>query len=467
MRMRKGQTIELAIDKMAYGGRGIGRSEGLVFFVRGGIPGDKVIVKVYKSKKDYAEASIVELLVPSPYRVEAPCRYNGFCGGCQWQHVLYERQLVYKREHVKESIEHIGGLRGVVVHETIPAQSRFGYRNKMEFSFSDRGWYLPDELYKGETGRDLALGLHVPGAYQKVIDIEACLLQQDQGNYIMKEVRDYVRESGIPVYGLRSHEGFWRYLTIRSSAAFDEWMVNLVTAEKAPEAVHPLAERLCKKIEKISTIVNNINRRKASIAVGQDEVILWGSGCIRDMIGPYTFSISPNSFFQTNPSGALRLYEKVVDYAELNGNESVIDLYSGTGTIPIFLAHKARQVIGIEINTDSVEDARANCRENGIMNCRFICGDIRRELSAVTTRPDVLIIDPPRAGMHKDVLAQVLELSPKRIAYVSCNPVTLARDLSQMVNCYEIIEIQPVDMFPHTYHVEAVANLRLRERTTL
>ena len=463
MKPHKGQTIELDIEKMAYGGRGIGRVDGFVVFLRGVAPGDRVQARVYKKKKAYAEASLVELITPSPERVQAPCPYSGYCGGCQWQHIQYAAQLSYKKEQVEEAVEHIGGLKDVKVRNVLPSEEVFGYRNKMEFSFSDRRWYLPHELDKRVVEGNFALGLHVPGTYQKVIDVEACLLQQETGNRILREVKKYVKKSGIPVYGLKNHEGFWRFLTIRYSRAFDEWMVNLVTSEEKPEVVRPLANELSQRIANIKTVVNNITGRKASIAVGEREVVLKGKGYIRDKIGPYTFQISSNSFFQTNSLAARQLYEKAADYAELKGSETVLDLYSGTGTIPIFLANRVQAVTGIEISESTVLDARNNCKDNGIDNCRFIIGDIRERLSAITYKPDVLIIDPPRAGMHKHVLAQILALSPEKIIYISCNPATMARDIAQMIQKYELIEIQPVDMFPHTYHIEAVAKLWLRK----
>ncbi|HEJ83615.1 MAG TPA: 23S rRNA (uracil(1939)-C(5))-methyltransferase RlmD [Desulfobacteraceae bacterium] len=462
MALRKGDIIALTIDGMAYGGRGLGRSDGLVVFVQGGVPGDRITARIYKKKRDYAEAGMVELLFPSPDRVTAPCPYFGYCGGCQWQQVAYEKQLIYKRNHVTETLEHIGGLKQVTVHPALPSEKRFAYRNKMEFTFSDRRWYLPDELDRRKPEGDFALGLHVPGAFQKVIDIEACLLQQDMGNRIMDLVRQYARDSGIPVYGLKTHQGFWRYLTIRYSEAWNEWMVNIVTSEERQDLVQPLADLMTDRFERVATVVNNINSRGASIAVGERETVLFGDGYINDKIGPFNFRISANSFFQTNSRGAERLYETVVRYADLKGSESVLDLYSGTGTIPLFLAHRVRDVTGIEINRSATSDAEMNARENGITNCRFLCGDIREKLREISASPDLLIIDPPRAGMHKDVLAQVMTLSPEKIVYISCNPATLARDLAEMAVSYDVQEIQPVDMFPHTYHIEAVARLLLR-----
>jgi 23S rRNA (uracil1939-C5)-methyltransferase len=467
MTRRKGDILELRIDKVAYGGQGVARLDGLVLFVRGAIPGDRVRAQVVKKKRDYAEARLTELLEPSLDRVEAPCPYHGFCGGCQWQHARYERQLEYKKEHIKEATARIGSLPDVQVHNVIPSEKQFAYRNKMEFSFSDHRWLLPHE-YEDRQGeaprakaseRDFALGLHVPGTFYKVIDIEACLLQHETGNRILREVKKYVRKCGIPGYGLKSHQGFWRFLTLRHSTHFNKWMVNLVTSEERSDVVQPLAEALCHEFHNIHTVVNNINTRRAAIAVGERERVLSGNGTLQDRIGPFHFHISANSFFQTNSLCAEKLYQKVVEYAEVKGAEWVLDLYSGTGTIPIFLSNKARAVIGMEIAESAILDAQRNCQANDIQNCHFLFGDIRERLSALKLKPDVLIIDPPRAGMHRDILSKVMELGTGRIIYVSCNPATMARDLGTMRQDYHIVEIQPVDMFPHTYHIEAVAKL--------
>jgi 23S rRNA (uracil1939-C5)-methyltransferase len=463
MKIHKGETVELRIDRMAFGGQGVARVNGYVVFVRGGVPGDRLTARIYRKKKDYAEAKVVELIDPSPDRVQAPCPYSGYCGGCQWQHLNYETQLSYKKAQVKDSLVRTGGLDAVLVRDVLPAEKIFAYRNKMEFSFSDRRWFLTQQTNDHETEGGFALGLHVSGAYQKVIDIEACLLQSERGNRILREVKEYVAKSRVPIYGLKSHSGFWRFLTLRHSTAFDEWMVNVITSEARPEVIRPLADMLAGRIKQIKTVVNNVNRRKASIAVGESEIVLMGEGYIRDKIGPFTFQISANSFFQTNTAAALNLYQAVVNYAEITGSETVLDLYSGTGTIPIFLANRVRSVIGIEINESAVLDARRNCIDNRIDNCRFICGDIQKEIIKTGPKPDVLIIDPPRAGMHKRVRRQVMDLAPEKIVYISCNPVTLARDVGRMTDRYELIEIQPVDMFPHTYHIEAAAKLQLRK----
>jgi 23S rRNA (uracil1939-C5)-methyltransferase len=463
MNLRRGDRAEIRIEKTAFGGQGLARLDGFVIFVDGAIPGERVTARVVKKKRDYAEATILEVLEGSPDRVYPPCPYAGYCGGCRWQHVRYERQLDFKKEHIKEAMARTGGIPEVQIHDVIPSEKRFAYRNKMEFSFSDRRWLLPHEDVKTQSKDAFALGLHVPGTFYKVIDVEACLLQHETGNVILREVRRYVLDSGIPVYGLKTHQGFWRFLMLRHSQFFDQWMVNLVTSEQRQNVLEPLAEALCRRFPNIKTVVNNINSRRAAIAAGERERLLFGKGHIQDKIGPFCFDISANSFFQTNSMSAERLYRTILEYAELKGTEIVLDLYSGTGTIPIFISSKTKAVVAMEIAESAISDARRNCRTNNVYNCQFIQGDIREELSTLKVKPDVLIIDPPRAGLHKEILAKVMELGADRIIYVSCNPATMARDIGHMSKAYGIVEIQPVDMFPHTYHIEAVAKLvRLR-----
>jgi 23S rRNA (uracil1939-C5)-methyltransferase len=459
MSVKKGQQFEVEITDIAFGGKGLTRIDGLAVFVDQAIPGDRAVIRIFKKRKNYARARIVDLPTPSPDRITAPCRYSGFCGGCTWQFLTYDKQLIYKRQHVADSIAHIGLIKDIAVHPTLPSELIFGYRNKMEFSCSDRRWLLPDEMGRGDIEPNFAIGLHVPGTFNKVIDTHACLIQPDLGNRILMDVRSFIQSSPRPVYWLRSHSGFWRFVMLRHSQAFDQWMVNLVTAEEDRQTLKPLGHLLMEKYPEVVSVVNNITSRRAGVAIGEFEVSVAGKSAISDKIGPYEFGISANSFFQTNTLGAKRLYEVIKEYTELGGTEAVLDLYSGTGTIPIVLSESAGQVIGIEIADSAVEDAIKNCQQNKIFNCKFIKGDIKNCISQISQRSDVVIIDPPRAGMHHEVVRLVLDMGPDRIVYVSCNPTTLARDLAMMIDHYRILEVQPVDMFPHTYHVETVVKL--------
>ena len=307
--------------------------------------------------------------------------------------------------------------------------------------------------------KGFAIGLHVPGTFDKIIDINECLLQPDAGNDLLTDVKNYIKQSAEPIYGLRSHDGFWRYVVLRSSTAYDEWMVNVVTASEKKRSVQPMADMLAEKYPRLVSIVNNITTRKAGIAVGEYEILLHGKSSIIDKIGPFDFEISANSFFQTNTRSAETLYQTVLDYCQFKGDETVFDLYSGTGAIAIYLSRYVKEVIGIEVVKSAIMDAHTNCRNNDVINCRSVQGDIQKCLPDIGKIPDAVIIDPPRSGMHKDVIRQVLEVGAKKIVYVSCNPTTMSRDIAMMKDSYDVKEVQPVDMFPHTYHIEAVCRL--------
>ncbi len=462
MKVKKGQLLELDISGIAFGGKGLAKVDGLTVFVDKTAPLDTVIARIVKRKKQYAEARVETVLKASPFRVDPPCIYSGFCGGCKWQFLSYDKQLVYKQQHVEESLKHIGNIHDVQVHPAMASPLIFEYRNKMEFSCSDRRWLLPDEMDQENVDRGFALGLHVSGTFYKVLDTQACLLQPGLGNPILDDVRTFIRNSDAPVYGLRSHIGFWRFLMLRHSVAYDQWMVNIVTAEEDRNVVKPLSDKLMETYPQIVSVVNNVTSRKAGIAIGEREILLSGLTCIKDKIGEYEFEISANSFFQTNTRGAELLYKTVKEYAGLTEQETVVDLYSGTGAIAIYLSGSAKKVIGMEIAESAVNDARNNCRLNGVSNCSFILGDIKEGLKKITSCPDVMIIDPPRAGMHKDVVRRIIDMAPGRIVYVSCNPSTMARDLDLLKESYAVQEVQPVDMFPHTYHIESVARLELK-----
>lgn len=461
MQIKKGQVLELEVTDIAFGGKGLAKIDGFAIFIDKAITQDLVKIRISKKKKNYAEGRIIEMIKPSPLRQESKCHYSGYCGGCKWQFLDYGKQLEYKKAHVSESIEHIGLLKSVVVHPVIPSVHTFAYRNKMEFSCSDRRWLMPYELEDNTVDKGFGVGLHAPGTFYKVIDIDKCWIFPDTGNAILDEVRTYIRQSEVPVYGLHSHKGFWRFLMLRHSYYKNNWMVNIITSSENKEVLMPLAEKLMEKFPEITSVVNNITAKRAGVAVGEYEVHLKGDQYIIDRLGDYEFKISANSFFQTNTPGAEKLYEIVTKYAELTGSEIVVDLYSGTGTIPIWISAFAKEIIGIEIVESSVIDANKNCIENGVDNCRFILGDIKDILPELSVEPDLMIIDPPRAGMHEDVVKTVLALAPKKIVYVSCNPATMARDFLMLKEKYNVIEVQPVDMFPHTYHIESVARLEL------
>jgi 23S rRNA (uracil1939-C5)-methyltransferase len=462
MPIKKRKTYELEIIDLAFGGKGLAKPDGFPVFIDRCVPGDLVFVKITKKKKSWAEGKLIQILKPSELRQEGRCKYCKFCGGCKWQQLPYELQLEYKKRHVTESIEHIGRLKGVPVTDVIPSDPIFEYRNKMEFSCSSQRWLMPEELADETIKKGFGIGLHVPGTFDKVIDIKQCEIMPAMGNQILEDVRAFIKESGLDAYHLRSHEGFWRFLMLRHSVALDAWMVNIVTRDQNIEVVSKLGKMLAEKYPNIHSILNNITDSKSGVANDKLEILIHGKNYITEKLGDFNFKISANSFFQTNTRTCQKLYAKVAEYADLTGQETVLDLYSGTGTIPIWLSSNAKMVYGIEIVSSAVIDAKQNAQLNGIENCEFLEGDIKDVLPGLSHTPEVMIIDPPRVGMHKDVVAQVLKISPGKIVYVSCNPATLARDLEMLAHRYEVLEITPVDMFPHTYHIESVALLKLK-----
>ncbi len=459
--MKRKQKLQVEIEKLAYGGKGIARVNGRVVFVDGALPGDRAVVQIRRLKSQFAEAKLVELVEPSPLRREAPCRYFGYCGGCKWQNLDYQQQLEFKRQQVVESLEHIGGISPELVHATLPSPLQFGYRNKMEFSFTDRRWLTPEELQNSNIRKDFGLGFHVPGSFEWVMHIDECLLQDEVMNGILKFTGDYFRQADIPVFNLKTHQGVLRFLVLRKSFAYQQYMVNLVTFEPVADQVKKWVQELTRRFSGIVSILNSVNRRFAQIAVGEQEHLLFGQPILKEKLGGFEFEISANSFFQTNPLQAEQLYRTVEKFVG-EGHELVWDLYSGTGTITMFLARSARQVIGFEVVESAVQDAIRNCEQNGVTNCTFVAGNVEKNLRQYPGSPDVVVTDPPRSGMHPETVRAILNAKPHKIVYVSCNPATMARDVAMLKQEYRVSEVQPVDMFPHTYHIESVVKLERR-----
>lgn len=389
-----------------------------------------------------------------------------------WQHVGYQAQLEFKRQHVVDALERIGGFREVPVNATLGSPQEFFYRNKMEFSFGDR-WLTKEDLDKrvqeeGEHREHLfALGLHIPERFDKVLDIEECYLQSETSQGIVNTVRSFGLEKNLSIYSTHSHEGYLRNLVIREGRHTGEMMVNLVTSEDRPELMQELSSLLLSRYPSITTMVNNITDRKSQVAIGDYERIYHGPGFITEKIGMRTYRISANSFFQTNTLQAERLYDVAATLAGLRADDVVFDLYSGTGTIALHVAGAVKEVVGIETVEPAVEDARRNALMNQVGNCTFILGDLKDKLTKDTAwlsdhgRATVMLIDPPRSGMHEKVVLEIAALRPERIVYVSCNPATQARDLKLLCSKvpYRFAGVQPVDMFPHTYHIENVVAL--------
>lgn len=468
--MKRGDLLTLTLERFAPEGKSIARVDGLVVFVTGAVPGDEVRAELTKVKKSFCEARTVEVLSPSPLRAEPRCRYFGTCGGCRWQNVWYEAQLAFKRQHVIDALERIGGIRDVSVNEALRSESEYCYRNKMEFSFGER-WRTREEFVRdaGDSGPaaggNFALGLHIPGRYDRVLDLEECWLQSELSTRIVNSVRNIALRDGLPAYSPETQTGYLRNLVIRQSVHTGEVMVNLVTRDDRPAVMQAITEELLRRFPSITTICNNITARQAQVAVGEREVVFHGPGFITERIGPRTYRVSANSFFQTNTRQAERLYEAARRLALLKPTDVVHDLYCGTGTIALHIADDVRSVVGFEQVPSAIEDARRNAAANGVKNCTFVAGDLRsvlREPGGSTMRreiPDVMTIDPPRAGMHPDVIRAILAMRPERIVYISCNPATQARDVALLLSEYRIRKVQPVDMFPHTFHIENIVAL--------
>lgn len=471
--MKKGDIIELDITDYAFEGKGIAKiqkddnEKKYVIFVNGSYPGDTVKAELRNIKKSYAESKVTEILQPSLDRTEARCKYFGICGGCKQQDLKYEIQLKYKEEQVKDVFERIGGLKDFEILSIVPSERTFYYRNKMEFSFADKRWLFPEEINGNNeiTDQNFALGLHIPRMFDKVLDINECYLQSEESTRILNFTRDFFKQKNTTIYSTKTHEGYLRNLVIKQSHHTDDLMVNLVTSKLDEQLFTKYTEELLKFEPGITTIVNNINEKKAQVAIGDFEQVFHGNGVIFDKIGQFLFRISPNSFFQTNTIQAENLYQTALDFAEFSGNEIVYDLYSGAGTISIFVSPHVKEVYAFESVEDAVKDAHTNVELNKIANVHFEIIDLNKSFlskteETSTPKPDVVISDPPRAGMNPKTVNDVIALSPKKIVYVSCNPATQARDIKLFSEAgYNLIKIRPVDMFPHTYHIENVALL--------
>jgi 23S rRNA (uracil1939-C5)-methyltransferase len=457
--VKRREELNITIENVAFGGKGICRINDYVIFVPNTLPQDEVKIRITKRKTGYAEGRLLEIVKPSPIRQKAPCKYFDWCGGCTWQNVSYEQQLEFKWNHVKESIQHIAGIKDIAVPKPIVSENKWAYRNKMEFSFADKRWLLPHELGNMDIGKSFALGLHVPDTFDKIISIDACLLQSDTANEILKYIQNYCKENNLQPYGLRSHEGLLRFLVIRESSFSGDIMVNIVTTYNDSNTLKKLATEISRKFSQVKSVINTINDRKAQIAFGEEEIVLYCDAFITDKLFNKFYKISANSFFQTNTLQAEKLYEIVLEYAALNNQDIVWDLYCGTGTITLLLAEKAKYVYGFELVERAVLDARKNVKEYGIQNVEFILGDILNEKLNVKEKATIIVVDPPRSGLHPKVSEFLNKSNAKKIVYVSCNPTTMARDMKIIKQNYNLTKIQPIDMFPQTYHIESVVLL--------
>jgi 23S rRNA (uracil1939-C5)-methyltransferase len=465
----KGAEIELQVEKLAFGGKAVARVDGLVVFLEHAVPGQTVRALITRKKKNYAEARAMETLSQSPDYRPPVCPHFLVCGGCHWQDIAYEAQLFWKRAHVVECLDHIAGAGEAEVAPIVASPETIHYRNKMEFTFSERRWLLSEELGLQLGAESLfALGLHVRGLFDKVCNIDSCILQSKEASAIMREVREWAAKSGLPAYSIRTHQGFWRFLVIREAKTTGQILVHLITSSSpgSDRTVEQLSEYLRSKFPRTTTFVHSVNDKKSQVAVGDSSRNLFGPGFIEERLNEkLLFRISAHSFFQTNTLGAQNLYDAVSRMAAFDGTEKVWDLYCGTGSIGLYIASGVQSVIGVELVEDAVRDARENCRINGIGNCFFLAGDLKDMIEKAWQmgQPDVVIVDPPRAGMHPKVVKTLLKVMPKRIIAVSCNPASLARDAAHLIEAYDIKEVQPIDLFPHTPHVECIIRFDRKE----
>jgi 23S rRNA (uracil1939-C5)-methyltransferase len=454
--------LELKIIDIGFEGRGIARTESdFVVFVNNAVPGDIVKAQIRKVKKNFAEAKLIEILEESKNRVSPECRYFGLCNGCKMQNIIYKHQLEIKRKNVISAFERIGGFKDINVPSPIGSENTYFYRNKLEFSFSGQRWLTDADL--NSKGKDFALGFHMPGFVNKVLDIEKCWLQSELSNKILNLTREFFKSKGESIYSIKSQSGYLRYLVIRQSQLTKEAMLNLITYEEKPDLIGEYSDFIKKELPEVTTLVNSISKTKAQVASGDYYKTIFGNGYINEKIGEFSFKITPFSFFQTNSFQAKKLFDVVIEIGKFTKDENILDLYCGTGAISIYISPYVNKVLGVELSKEAIQMAIENAKSNSVENCEFMCRDVKDFLSSVipvkTGIQNTVILDPPRSGIHPKSTEYILTLEPEKIIYVSCNPATQARDIKLLAEKYKITAMQPVDMFPHTFHIENVVRL--------
>lgn len=459
------QNVEIAT--VAAEGNSLARVDDMVVFIPFGAPGDVVDVKIDRKKRSYAEGHIERLITPSPIRVQPKCEHFTLCGGCRWQHLPYEFQLKCKQQQVRDALTRIAKVELPEISPIIGSNKIWEYRNKMEYTFSNKKWLTFEQLKSGDEFPDRdAAGFHIPGAFDKVLDINKCHLQDDFGNRLRLFIKEYGKTHSYSFYDLRAQHGLLRTLMIRISST-SEIMAVMVFGEDDKDKIQALLSAVKDNFPEITSLLYVINTKVNDTIADQEIHVFAGLPYIEEEMEGLRFRVGAKSFYQTNSLQAYELYKVARDFAGLKGSELVYDLYTGTGTIANFVARKCAKVVGIEYVEDAIKDAKINASVNGLSNTEFYAGDMKDVLTdefiAEHGRPDVMIIDPPRAGMHEDVVNVILNASPERIVYVSCNPATQARDLALLDVAYKVEAVQPVDMFPHTQHVENVVKLSRRK----
>lgn len=446
-------------------GKALARLENKVVFVTGAIPGDVVDIQVKRKRKSFMEGRVVRFHKYSQDREEAVCEHFGVCGGCKWQMLPYEKQIGFKEKQVKDQLERIGGFKGLELNPILGSKESEFYRNKLEFTFSNKRWLTEDEIKEDNDFKDRdALGFHIPGLFDKIVDIKKCWLQPDPSNAIRLAVKSFALENKLSFFDIREQVGLLRNLIIRT-ASTGEVMVIVSFFEDDSEAIKSLMDHLKDKFPDITSLQYVVNQKKNDTILDQRIICYHGRDHIFEKMEELKFKIGPKSFYQTNSSQAYELYKVARDFADFQGHETVYDLYTGTGTIANFMASKVNKVVGIEAVPEAIDDARVNAELNGITNAEFVVGDMKDvfndTLFTKYGRPDVIILDPPRAGLHENVIIALKKAKAQKIIYISCNPATQARDLALLADLYTIEAVQPVDMFPHTHHVENIVKVKL------
>ncbi|XZF15455.1 23S rRNA (uracil(1939)-C(5))-methyltransferase RlmD [Chitinophagaceae bacterium MMS25-I14] len=465
----KQPVYNVKVDAYAAEGKSVAHLEdGKVLFVENAVPGDVVDVRLAKDKKNWAEGKAIRLIEPSPDRIEPFCQHFGICGGCKWQMLPYELQLKYKHQQVTDQLNRIGQVALPPIDYILGSPKQQYYRNKLEFTFCTHRYRTQEELQAAGDeilAPEPALGFHAPGLFDKVVPIKTCYLQADPTNLLLKVLREYTEARNLTYYDYRAHTGWLRNVIIRV-ASTGEILINIVLQHENKAERIALLDHMLAEIPGITSLNYTINPKLNDTIYDQDVICYSGKSFIQEKLEDFTYKISPKSFFQTNTYQAENLYRITRDFAGLTGNEVLYDLYCGTGSIGIFCSKGARKVIGIEVVEQAIEDAKENARLNNLEHCLFYAGDVSDictdEFFETHGRPDVIITDPPRAGMHEKLVKQLLKIRAPRVVYVSCNPATQARDLQLLDEAYKIIKLQPVDMFPHTHHIESVALLELK-----
>ena len=465
-RKKKPLLENVVIEKLAAEGKAIGRVDDKIVFVTNVIPGDVVDVQVNKKRKSFMEGYPVAFHKHSPMKIKAFCEHFGVCGGCKWQNLPYEEQIKFKQQEVIDNLERIGKVELNGIHDILPSEKTEFYRNKLEYTFSNKRYLTNEEIALGEDiKRTPALGFHVPKLFDKIVDINKCHLQPEPSNAVRLAIKEYALANDLSFFDIRNHEGFLRTLVIRTSSTGDN-MIIVVFYHEDVEKREGLLKHLAEKFPEITSLMYIINEKANDSITDQEAILYKGVDHIFEQMEDLRFKIGPKSFYQTNSEQAYNLYCKTRDFAELTGDEIVYDLYTGTGTIANFIAKQAKKVIGIEYVPEAIADAKVNSEINGISNTEFFAGDMKnvltKEFIELHGQPDTIIVDPPRAGMHTDVVETILHAAPKRIVYVSCNSATQARDLALMDAAYKVTKVQAVDMFPHTHHVENIVQLEKR-----